>query len=54
MKNVWIFDLPAWFAGTQKPRMAFIAYIPVAWIPAQIRLERICINPKGTGQESLE
>jgi hypothetical protein len=23
------------------------------WIPAQIRLERICINPKGVRQDSL-
>jgi len=25
-----------------------------SWIPAQIRLERICINPKGSGQDSPE
>jgi len=28
-------------------------YVHVAWIPAQIRLERICINPKGVRQDSL-
>jgi hypothetical protein len=27
--------------------------IPGFWIPAQIRLERICINPKGVRQDSL-
>ena len=25
-----------------------------AWIPALIRLKRICINPKGYGQDSPE
>jgi len=29
-------------------------HIPVLWIPAQIRLERICIYPKGSGQDSPE
>ncbi len=29
-------------------------YLPLqSWIPAQIRLERICINPKGVRQDSL-
>jgi hypothetical protein len=34
MKNAWIFVVPAWISGTQKPRMAFTAYISVTWIPA--------------------
>jgi hypothetical protein len=29
-------------------------FIHGAWIPAQICLEQICINPKGSGQESPE
>ncbi len=29
-----------------------LKYVHVSWIPAQIRLERIYINPKGSGQES--
>ncbi|TAK60671.1 hypothetical protein [Methylobacter sp.] len=29
-------------------------HIPVLWFPAQIRLERICIYPKGPGQDSPE
>jgi len=28
-------------------------YIHVAWSPAQICLEQICINPKGIRQDSL-
>ncbi len=28
-------------------------HIPVIWIPAQICLEQICINPKGIRQDSL-
>ncbi|MDD5577878.1 MAG: hypothetical protein PHY16_01195 [Methylobacter sp.] len=46
--------------GAGKPRMnpvpgmASLNPIRGAWIPAQIRLERICIYPKGSGQESPE
>jgi len=28
-------------------------HIPVIWIPAQICLEQICIDPKGVRQDSL-
>ena len=30
-----------------------LKYIRVVWIPAQICLEQICINPKGARQDSL-
>ena len=28
-------------------------YVHVSWVPAQICLEQICINPKGVRQDSL-
>jgi hypothetical protein len=30
-----------------------LRFIPEFWIPAQICLEQICINPKGDWQDSL-
>ena len=30
-----------------------LKYVHVSWIPAQICLEQICINPKGVRQDSL-
>ena len=39
--------LPARNAEILMPRMASANRILVAWIPAHICLEQICINPKG-------
>jgi hypothetical protein len=37
-----------------KPCFMLFFYIRVTWIPAQICLEQICINPKGFRQDSLK
>ena len=47
------FVVPAWISGTQMPGMACKHYIHGVWIPAQICLEQICINPMGIRQDSL-
>ncbi|HEY8159097.1 MAG TPA: hypothetical protein VIF10_10385 [Methylobacter sp.] len=42
------------FASAIAPALLYLLHPCKSWIPAQICLEQICIDPKGSGQDSPE